>query len=281
MKRTNSSSELFYPPVNRDAVKVLTGFIKNETTRTGIKKCIIGLSGGIDSAISAYLAVKALGKKNVIGVLLPYKLSSKESISDALLVVKALGIKSQIINITSAADEIISSNKITGKIRIGNVLARIRMICLYDLSAKYNALVLGTGNKTELLLGYSTLFGDSACAINPLGDLYKTQIWQLGELLKIPKRIIKKKPSADLWEGQTDENELGFTYKNIDRLLYYMVDLRVTDDELIEKGFDKKFIAAIKKKISRTQFKRVMPLIAKVSNRTINVDFRYNRDWMT
>ncbi len=262
-------------------VKVLTGFIKNETTRTGIKKCVIGLSGGIDSAISAYLAVQALGKKNVIGVLLPYKLSSKESISDALLVVKALGIKSQIINITSAADEIISSNKITGKIRIGNVLARIRMICLYDLSAKHNALVLGTGNKTELLLGYSTLFGDSACAINPLGDLYKTQIWQLGELLKIPKRIIKKKPSADLWAGQTDENELGFTYKNIDRLLYYMVDLRLTNDELIEKGFDRKFIAAIKKKITRTQFKRVMPLIAKVSNRTINVDFRYNRDWET
>jgi NAD+ synthase len=153
------------------------------------------------------------------------------------------------------------------------------MICLYDQSNEKKALVLGTGNKTEILLGYSTLYGDSASAINPLGDLYKTQVWQLAELLKCPKQIIKKKPSADLWSGQTDEGELGFTYREADELLYYMIDQRYNDDELAEMGFASSFIKTIRAKIRFNQFKRVPPIIAKVSNRTINVDFRYNRDW--
>jgi NAD+ synthase len=269
----------FYPPVNRDLARVLVNFIKQETARFAIKKCVIGLSGGIDSALSAYLAVEALTKKNVIGILLPYKQSSPGSIRDALTIVKDLGIKSHIINITKPVDAIVEANGKIDKVRKGNIIARMRMICLYDMSNQYKALVLGTSNKTELLLGYSTIFGDSASAINPLGDLYKTQIWQLAELMKIPKKIIKKKPSADLWTGQSDEGELGFTYKEADELLYYMIDQRYPDKELIAAGFKPALIKRVKSLISRNQFKRLPPIIAKVSNRTVNVDFRYNRDW--
>jgi NAD+ synthase len=155
------------------------------------------------------------------------------------------------------------------------------MIVLYDESSKENALVIGTSNKTEILLGYSTIFGDSACAINPIGDLYKTQLWDFAKYLKIPESIINKKPSADLWEGQTDEDEFGFTYEEVDKFLYLKIDERKSDEELIKLGFKKDFIERVNKMIIGTQFKRLPPLIAKVSNRTVNIDFRYNRDWNT
>ena len=279
METENSSlnSNIFYPPVNQSLVKVLVDFIKQETERFGIKKCVIGLSGGIDSAVAAYLSVKALGKKNVKGILLPYKASSKESISDALTIVKDLQIEAKIINVTAPVDAMINDE--ISNVRKGNIIARTRMIALYDYSQEIGGLVIGTGNKTEILLGYSTLYGDSASAINPLGDLYKTQIWQLAEILKIPKKIIQKKPSADLWVGQTDESELGITYKQADRLLYFLIDCRYSDAELIDAGFKMEFIKHVKHLIVRNQFKRVPPIIAKVSNRTVNVDFRYNRDW--
>ncbi len=278
---TSSSKQFnpFYAPVNRDLVKVLVNFIKQETARFNIKKCVIGLSGGIDSSVAAYLAVKALGKQNVLGVMLPYKQSSPDSVKDALTIVKSLGIKSKVIDVTAAVDALANANKRIDKVRKGNIIARMRMICLYDISNEYHALVLGTSNKTELLLGYSTIFGDGASAINPIGDLYKTQIWQLAEVLKIPKHIIKKKPSADLWAGQSDEGELGFTYKQADELLYYMIDQRFSQKELIAAGFKPAFIKHIKELIRHNQFKRLPPIIAKVSNRTINIDFRYNRDW--
>lgn len=281
---TKNSSKRIYPfdtTVNQDLVKVLVNFLYNETSRFGIKRLVIGLSGGIDSTVAAYLAVQALGKKNVLGILMPYKTSSADSVKDALTVVKALGIKSMIINLTGAVDALAENDPdiLKNKVRFGNIMARMRMICLFDQSNEFKGLVLGTGNKTEILLGYSTLYGDSASAINPLGDLYKTQVWQLAELLKCPKEIIKKKPSADLWSGQTDEGELGFTYKEADELLYYMIDQRYSNEELIDMGFKAEFIKVLKRLIQRNQFKRVPPVIAKVSNRTINVDFRYNRDW--
>lgn len=283
-KQASNSSKRNYPfdiPVNQDLVKVLVNFLYQETNRFGVSHMVIGLSGGIDSTVAAYLAVQALGKKNVLGVLMPYKTSSADSVKDALTVVKALGINSMLINLTGAVDALAENDPdiLKNKVRFGNIMARMRMICLYDQSNEFKAMVLGTGNKTEILLGYSTLYGDSASAINPLGDLYKTQVWQLAELLKCPKEIIKKKPSADLWSGQTDEGELGFTYKEVDELLYYMIDQRYNDKELAEMGFKPAFITLVKKQIQKNQFKRVPPVIAKVSNRTINVDFRYNRDW--
>ncbi len=280
-KNSSKRNNPFEIPVNQDLVKVLVNFIKQETTRFGIKKVVLGLSGGIDSTVAAYLAKEALGAKNVIGIMMPYKTSSPDSISDALAVIKALKIKSMLINLTGAVDALAANDTAIhkNKVRLGNIMARMRMICLYDASSEKKALVLGTGNKTEILLGYTTLYGDSASAINPLGDLYKTQVWQLAELLKCPKQIIKKKPSADLWSGQTDEDELGFTYREADELLYYMIDQRYSDEELIDIGFKLPFIKSIKEKIRFNQFKRVPPIIAKVSNRTINVDFRYNRDW--
>ena len=158
-------------------------------------------------------------------------------------------------------------------------MARQRMIVLYDFSQKEKALVIGTSNKTESMLGYGTLFGDMACAINPLGDLYKTHIWDLASELGVPEKIIKKKPTADLWQGQTDEGELGFSYRSVDRLLYFMVDERRTNEELIGLGFDRTFCEKVRRKIQINQFKRRPPVIAKISHRTINVDFRYPRDW--
>jgi NAD+ synthase len=271
----------FEIPLSQDLVKVLADFIYSEATRFGLSKVVVGLSGGIDSTVAAYLAVKALGAKNVLGIMMPYRTSSADSVSDALKVVKDLKIKSMIINLTGAVDALAENDPdiLKNKVRFGNIMARMRMICLYDQSNEHKALVLGTGNKTEILLGYTTLFGDAASAINPLGDLYKTQVWQLAEKLKCPKQIIRKKPSADLWTGQTDEGELGFTYREADELLFYMIDQRYSDEELKDIGFKPAFVKTLRDKIRFNQFKRVNPIIAKVSNRTVNVDFRYNRDW--
>lgn len=263
--------------------KLLVDFLQNEIQRIGISKAVIGLSGGIDSAVSAYLTVKALGKDNVICIMMPYKTSSNESITDAELVINELGVRSKKIEITEMVDAYLAKLKDDNisNVRKGNLMARMRMIVLYDESAKENALVIGTGNKTEILLGYSTLFGDSACALNPLGDLYKTQIFELAKHLNIPKSLIDKKPSADLWEGQTDEQEMGITYAEVDKYLFEKVDERKSHEELLLMGYSKEYMDRIDRMIYRNQFKRIPPIIAKVSNRTINVDFRYNRDWNT
>ena len=259
--------------------QMLVAFLQDETRNAGFERAVLGLSGGVDSAVCAALAVRALGPANVLGVMLPHRTSSPQSLADAELVAAALHMKTEVVDISPMVDPFLDSRKVTDRVRAGNVMARQRMIVLYDLSQRDRALVFGTSNKTELLLGYGTLFGDMACAINPLGDLYKTQVWQLARALGLPQQVIEKKPSADLWAGQTDEGEMGFRYANVDRLLYLMVDERRNDDELRAAGFADPFIQQVSGMVRRNQFKRRPPLIAKVSHRTVNVDFRYARDW--
>ncbi|HSQ74822.1 MAG TPA: NAD+ synthase [Bacteroidota bacterium] len=259
--------------------RVLVEFLRDETVHAGFQRGVLGLSGGVDSAVCAALAVRALGADNVLGVLLPHRTSSPESRTDAELVARSIGMRTELVDISPMVDPYLTAGAVTDKVRAGNVMARERMIVLYDISQRDKALVFGTSNKTELLLGYGTLFGDMASALNPLGDLYKTQIWQLARHLGLPERIVAKSPSADLWAGQTDEGEMGFTYGDVDRLLFAMVDERRTDVELLQMGFAGSFIERVRTMISRSQFKRRPPLIAKISHRTVNVDFRYPRDW--
>jgi NAD+ synthase len=258
---------------------LLCGFLRDECRHAGFSRAVLGLSGGVDSAVVAALSAEAMGKENVKGVLMPYRTSSPQSRADAELVVRQLGIGSEVVDITPMVDAYPAPGAAGDRVRQGNIMARQRMIVLYDISSRDRALVLGTSNKTELLLGYGTLFGDMASALNPLGDLYKTQVWQLAAGLGIPRQIIEKKPSADLWEGQTDEGELGLTYGAVDRLLYAMIDERRSEAELRAMGFQADFIGKVKELIRVNQFKRRPPVIAKVSHRTVNIDFRYPRDW--
>lgn len=267
-------------PTNTTLLReILTGFIRNEVQKTGLTKVVVGLSGGVDSALSAMLAAEALGAKNVLAVLMPYKSSHADSLAHAETIVSMSGIESMFVDITPQIDVYFERFPDADARRRGNKMARERMTILYDQSARWNGLVLGTSNKTELLLGYGTLYGDMASAINPLGDLYKTQVWALAEAIGVPEVIVKKEPSADLWVGQTDEGELGFTYREVDRLLYQMVDQRCTKPELIAAGFRERFIDDVAQRIMFSQFKRRLPVIAKVSQRTIDRDFRYSRDW--
>ena len=268
--------------INTDlARRILTGFIKSELNRMGFTRAVINLSGGIDSALSCYLAAEALGSENVLAIRLPYKSSSSDSLEHAQMVIDALGVQAITEEITPMVDPLIAKFPEMNAMRKGNIMARMRMIVLYDQSVAFNGLAIGTGNKTEILLGYSTLFGDSACAINPLGDLYKTQVRQLSRAMGIPEPIVAKAPSADLWSGQTDEGELGYTYADVDRLLYLMVDERYTPEECIEAGFGASFVRSVVERVRRNQFKRVLPPIAKLSHRTIGYDFLYLRDWGT
>lgn len=260
---------------------ILTGFIASEIRRVGYTRAVIALSGGLDSAVSCYLAAEALGHENVLAVRMPYKSSSPDSLQHAQMVIDALGVESRTIPITAMVDGLLDNFPDAGNVRRGNVMARARMIVIYDQSEVFKGLVVGTSNKTEILLGYSTLYGDSACAINPLGDLYKTQVRQLAADLGVPQEIIDKPPSADLWQGQTDEGELGFTYEQVDRLLYLLVDQRYTPQDCLEAGFAEPFVRGVVERIRRNHFKRVPPPIAKLSNRTIGYDFLYLRDWGT
>jgi NAD+ synthase len=268
--------------INTDlARQILTGFIRAEVSRSNFSHAVIGLSGGVDSALSCYLAAEALGPHNVLAVRMPYRTSSPDSLEHAQLVIDALEVQSLTIPITDMVEPLFQCFPDISQVRRGNIMARARMIVLYDQSEAFHGLVVGTGNKTEILLGYTTLFGDSANALNPIGDLYKTQIRQLARVMGVPAPILEKAPSADLWKGQTDEGELGFTYEEVDKLLYLLVDQRYSSEDCVEAGFDPAFVEAVIRRIQRNHFKRILPPIAKLTNRTVGYDFLYLRDWGT
>lgn len=277
-----SLSEPVFPPlaINPELVRrILVGFIRNEVRKVGFERVVLGLSGGVDSSLVAALAAEALGPKNVVAFIMPYKTSDPKSKTDALQVVRQLGIHQLEIDISAQIDAYFVRFPDADQKQRGNKMARERMSILYDQSWAWRALVIGTSNKTELLLGYGTIYGDMASAINPIGDLYKTQIWQLADALGVPTAIVQKAPTADLWAGQSDETELGFQYRMIDQLLYYLVDRRYSVEELQQRGFDQAFVADIVRRVRENQYKRRLPVIAKLSSRTIDRDFRYPRDW--
>jgi NAD+ synthase len=260
-------------------VDVIVRALRREVGRVGFEKVTLGLSGGLDSALVAHLTVEAFGAENVILVCMPYTTSNPDSLAHGLLVADRLGVRAREIPIGPQVDLYYADRADASLARRGNKMARERMSILYDISLHEDALVVGTSNKTELLLGYSTVFGDSACAVMPIGDLYKTQVQRLSEYMGVPSEVLEKAPSADLWEGQTDEQELGFSYASVDALLVQMVDRRLRPDALVELGFERSFIETVGRRIQRQQFKRKMPVIIKLSARTIDKDFLYPRDW--
>jgi NAD+ synthase len=282
MSARASLTESIFPPlaINPELVRgILVRFIDNEVRKVGFERVVLGLSGGVDSSLVATLAAQALGPKNVLAVVMPYRTSDPKSRADALQVASQLGIEHREIDISPQIDAYFARFPDADQRRRGNKMARERMTILYDHSWAWKALVMGTSNKSELLLGYGTIYGDLASALNPLGDLYKSQVWQLADAVGVPTAIVQKAPSADLWAGQSDEAELGFRYRQVDQLLYYLVDKRYSREELSELGFDPAFIDDIIRRVRDNQYKRRLPLIAKLSSRTVDQEFRYPRDW--
>ena len=259
--------------------RVLEEFLRVELGRFGFSRGVVGLSGGVDSTVSTFLAARALGAENVTAVLMPNRGSSPASEEDAMAVVEELGINYLQIEITPQIDAYFERFPDANRLRRANKMARERMTILYDQSAALGALGIGTSNKTEALLGYTTLWGDMACAVNPLGDLYKTQLRQLAGHLGVPRQIIETPPSADLWHGQTDEGEQRFTYEDVDQVLYRLVDLRLRPEEMVAEGFPEEFVRRVWDMVRQSQYKRRLPLVAKLSRRSLDRDFRYPRDW--
>jgi NAD+ synthase len=261
------------------ARKILSGFIRDQVEKVEMRGVIVGLSGGIDSALSTYLAVDALGAENVLALRMPYKTSSSATMTDAEAIIRDLGLPNMTVDISDMADALIKQFPDMSNIRKGNIMARARMIVIYDQSAARGLLPLGTSNKTEFMLGYTTLFGDNAAAMQPIADLYKCQVRQLSTAVGVPQAVIDKPPSADLWEGQTDEGELGFTYDDVDQVLFLLVDERYTLEEVIEEGFEESFVRSVWQRVWNNHYKRTLPNVAKVSKRTLGHDFLYPRDY--
>lgn len=255
----------------------LQRFLDAEVRKTGLSKAVLGLSGGVDSAVVAVLAHRVFGR-DLLCVKMPSHYSSQSSLDDADELSRTFGLNVTIASIEPMLKAYEAGDIQMSNLRRGNLSARLRMATLFDFSAKENALVLGTSNKSELMLGYGTLYGDLASAINPLGDLYKSEVFELARHIGVTDAIINKAPSADLWDGQSDEADLGYSYAQLDEALRLFVDERMTRDEVIETGCDGVMVDMIIGKIFRNQFKRKMPLIAKLTSRTINHDFNYPRD---
>lgn len=266
--------------INTDlARRILVLFLRDAVTKAGFERAVIGLSGGLDSALAAFLIAEALGPENVLALRMPYRASSQDSLDDAQAVIDALGVRSDTVDITPMVDPLLARFPDAARVRQGNIMARMRMIVLFDQSAAFDALVIGTSNKTEFLLGYTTIYGDNAAAVQPIADLYKTQVRQLARALSLPPRVIEKPPSADLWAGQTDEADLGFTYEQADQLLYLLVDERYSVDEAAAEGFERALVERVWRRVRLNHYKRTMPSVAKLSRRSIGHDFLYLRDW--
>ena len=249
---------------SKQVTQRLIGFIRKRVKEAGFRRVIVGLSGGLDSSLAAYLCCRALGNKNVFGLILPYKTTPAEGINLAKILARNYQIKTRFIDISEQIDAYFKGFPGADKVRRGNKMARERMSILYDQSGDLDALVVGTSNKSEILLGYGTIYGDLACAFNPLGGLYKTQLKQLAKDLNLPQQIIKQAPTAGFWPGQTDEKELGLTYAKVDRLLYYLVDRKYSDRKLAKLGFKKAYINKVKARIALNSFKICLPAIARI-----------------
>ena len=259
------------------ARRVIGEFIRGQLRQAGFERAVLGLSGGIDSALVAYLVAEAIGAEQLLCVLMPYRTSSPASQGDAEEVVRRLGCASEVVDITPMVDGFFGAGTEASALRRGNFMARMRMAVLYDRSVTFGGLVVGTGNKTESLIGYTTVFGDNACAFNPIGDLYKSQVRQLSAAMGVPDAILRKAPSADLWPGQTDEAEAGFSYPELDRLLFWRIDKRRSVDEVVALGFTRELVERIDRMVAGAEFKRQVPPIAKLGPRTAGVDYLYPR----
>jgi len=259
--------------------KVLTAFIRDELAKFGFRKAVLGLSGGLDSSVCAALAARALGPRNVLGLIMPYGDLFPAEVHDAEKVGRALGIRTRTVDIAPQVDAYFAAHPTRSRILRGNKMARERMSILYDYSAREKALILGTSNKSELLIGYGTVHGDMACGINPMGDLYKTQVRQLARHLGVPASIIRKAPTAGLWSGQTDEQEIGLTYAELDGMLENLVEKRKPWPELVKTGFKPAVVRKVAEMIRNSEFKRKLPPIAKLSPRSVGHDFLYPYDW--
>jgi NAD+ synthase len=263
------------------AAGVIVAFIRSQMEQAGFHRLVIGLSGGVDSGTVAYLAARAVGPGNLLAVRMPYRTSSEDSETDALRVVEDLGCRTERVEITPMVEpmlELIAGDDEAGlRVRRGNVMARQRMIVLFDRSAAWDALVAGTSNKTEALLGYGTLHGDMAAAFQPIGDLYKTQLRDMARHLGVPETIVAKPPSADLWPGQTDEGELGRSYASLDRALYALVDRRWSVDRCVREGLPRELVEWVARRVAQMEFKRQLPPVAKLSLRTPGIDHLYPR----
>jgi NAD+ synthetase len=250
----------------------LITFLREEFRIRGFTKGVIGISGGVDSAVTAFLAARALGAANVIGVRLPYRTSSRDSLEHAKLVIDSLGIEGRTADISAAVDGYLTNEPDADPARKGNVMARLRMIALFDLAAKYRGLPIGTGNKTERLLGYFTWHADDSPPINPLGDLFKTQVWTLAKFLGVPDVIVSKPASADLIEGQTDEGDFGISYARADDILNWLVNGYGPAD-IVEQGFAASEVELVRSRLAGTHWKRKLPTVAMLSQSAIGESY--------